>query len=238
MEINIDIITGDRFAAIGARRIDVNNIYVDVSTLVHDNMIITHNGDMPVVGRHRAQAGHELAAWHGVNMRVFDDERFRPLPLGMENDYVPNALEKRYEVLRRPPRHVKNLLYVNFNTGTHADRKGLYNLYDWALRTECRSDNLKQHYEDVRQSHFVLSPPGNGDDCHRTWETLYMGKIPIVKNIYHPELFRGLPVLVVDEWTDVTKELLEEKLETMSKTSHDMDRLRFSYWKSKIENNE
>ena len=28
---------------------------------------------------------------------------------------------------------------------------------------------------------FALSPEGNGIDCHRTWECLYLGVIPIVK---------------------------------------------------------
>jgi hypothetical protein len=35
--------------------------------------------------------------------------------------------------------------------------------------------NLKKHK-------FVVSPPGNGIDCHRNWEAIYLGCIPIVLN--------------------------------------------------------
>ena len=55
---------------------------------------------------------------------------------------------------------------------------------------------------------FVLSPFGNGMDCHRTWEALLCGCIPIVRSSVFNELFEGLPVLIVDKWEDVSLRLL------------------------------
>ena len=37
-------------------------------------------------------------------------------------------------------------------------------------------------WETTAQYAFVASPPGNGFDCHRTWEALVLGCIVIVQN--------------------------------------------------------
>ena len=43
---------------------------------------------------------------------------------------------------------------------------------------------------------FILSPPGAGFDCHRTWEALYLGAIPIVKTSSLDPLYKDLPVVI------------------------------------------
>ena len=63
----------------------------------------------------------------------------------------------------------------------------------------------KRYREMLSNSAFVLSPPGNGADCHRTWEAIYLGAIPIVLKKYWPFSHLKLPVLTVEEWTDVPK---------------------------------
>jgi hypothetical protein len=55
---------------------------------------------------------------------------------------------------------------------------------------------------------FAVSPHGNGLDCHRTWESLALGNIAIVKRSPLDPLYEGLPVVVVNEWNDVTAENL------------------------------
>jgi len=51
---------------------------------------------------------------------------------------------------------------------------------------------------------FVLSPPGVGRDAHRTWEALALGCIPIVHALGIEEVFDGLPVVVVANWSLIT----------------------------------
>ncbi len=51
---------------------------------------------------------------------------------------------------------------------------------------------------------FVASPHGNGLDCHRTWESLVLGNIPIVKRSSLDPLYEGLPVVIVDDWREIT----------------------------------
>lgn len=77
---------------------------------------------------------------------------------------------------------------------------------------------------------FVLSPTGVGLDCHRTWEALLLGCIPIVKMVNFTKLFEDLPVLMVTDWSEVTEELLQKTLATFSERTFNYDKLTLGYW--------
>lgn len=79
---------------------------------------------------------------------------------------------------------------------------------------------------------YTISPLGGGLDCHRTWETLCLGSIPIVQTSPLDILYEGLPVIIVKEWSDITKELLDN-YEIPSNCN--MDKITLNYWMEKIE---
>ena len=81
---------------------------------------------------------------------------------------------------------------------------------------------------------FVISPHGNGLDCHRTWEALALGCIPIVKSSPLDPLYADLPVLIVSSWSDVTQELLTNTLCEYSAKTFNWDKLTLQYWVAKI----
>jgi hypothetical protein len=77
---------------------------------------------------------------------------------------------------------------------------------------------------------FVISPPGNGIDCHRTWESLYLGCIPIViKNKIYDE-FYDLPIIQVNDYSEVTNELLN----LYNNFNFKNEKLYIPYWKKQI----
>eukprot|EP00581_Thalassiosira_minuscula_P011257 CAMPEP_0183725922 /NCGR_PEP_ID=MMETSP0737-20130205/21903_1 /TAXON_ID=385413 /ORGANISM="Thalassiosira miniscula, Strain CCMP1093" /LENGTH=356 /DNA_ID=CAMNT_0025957093 /DNA_START=32 /DNA_END=1099 /DNA_ORIENTATION=- len=69
-------------------------------------------------------------------------------------------------------------------------------------------ESIREVYDLSLQYKFMLSPRGVGLDCYRTWEALYLGMIPVVKTSTLDSMYQGLPVLIVDEWSDLTPELL------------------------------
>ena len=77
---------------------------------------------------------------------------------------------------------------------------------------------------------FVISPHGNGLDCHRTWEALVLGCIPIVKTSKIDYLYENLPVLIVKDWSDITKELLEKTVHDFKNRTFQPDRVTMKYW--------
>jgi hypothetical protein len=82
---------------------------------------------------------------------------------------------------------------------------------------------------------FVVSPHGNGLDCHRTWEALSLGCIPIVKTSVLDPLFLELPVLVVQNWSDITLDVLAKTVEDFKGRSFNYDKLLLRYWVDQIE---
>ena len=87
-------------------------------------------------------------------------------------------------------------------------------------------------WKNMTECAFVLSPHGNGLDCHRTWEALCLGCIPIVKTSGLDSLFDDLPVWIVKSWSDVTKEAMEQKLEEFKTKSFKYEKLTLAYWRN------
>ena len=84
---------------------------------------------------------------------------------------------------------------------------------------------------------FVISPRGHGLDCHRTWESLALGNIPIVKRSPLDAIYEGLPVVIVDAWEDITALRLRAWHEQHgdSFASPDVqERLTNQYWMARV----
>jgi len=77
---------------------------------------------------------------------------------------------------------------------------------------------------------FVISPHGNGFDCHRTWEALCLGCIPIMKKSQISHLFEDLPVLIVENWEDISENLLESTIKDFKAKKFNFEKLLLSYW--------
>jgi hypothetical protein len=81
---------------------------------------------------------------------------------------------------------------------------------------------------------FVICPHGGGLDCHRNWEALCLGCIPIVKTSPIDSLYNGLPVLIVDDWQSITIDLLKNtilRFKTMFQNNKfNMEKIKLEYW--------
>lgn len=90
---------------------------------------------------------------------------------------------------------------------------------------------------------FVASPRGNGLDTIRTWEALMLGCIVIVRRIpgegegecVLEELYRDLPVVIIDHWFSITRDFLDRILSEYSQRTFRYDKLEMSYWIDQIE---
>ena len=90
-----------------------------------------------------------------------------------------------------------------------------------------------QYLDRIKDHMFVLSPRGNGLDCHRTWEILMMRRVPILKREGQLEtLYKNMPVLFVDDWNDIDSIDLEKIFKEF--TFDNQEYLYFDFWKKKI----
>jgi hypothetical protein len=88
----------------------------------------------------------------------------------------------------------------------------------------------------INQSHyaFVLSPEGGGMDCHRTWEALALGCIPIVKRSAFSDLFQNHSVLIVDDWRDIDLDMLIDFHALHQNSYSNMQELTLRHWVDRI----
>lgn len=91
-----------------------------------------------------------------------------------------------------------------------------------------------QSWENQAKYMFVISPEGIGMDCHRTWEALLLGCIPVVKKSNCDEIFDDLPVWIVNDWSEFNPQNLLEKISYFSKKKFNYDKLMSSYWLSQL----
>lgn len=129
--------------------------------------------------------------------------------------------------------------YVNFLSGSMFnmfknfgyDRKDAINkISPKLIYAEQIRVNRYESFQNQIKYAFVVSPHGNGLDCHRTWEALCTGSIPIVKTSPLDSLFSDLPVLIVNDWSDVNKELLEKTINEFKNKKFNYNKLLLKYW--------
>jgi len=132
------------------------------------------------------------------------------------------------------------ICYSNFhfamNTKFSYDRKDAYENISKDL-VYYEPEHVRRFISWKNQSSyaFVLSPHGNGLDCHRTWEALCLGCIPIVKTSPLDSMYVGLPVLIVDSWKDITVDLLKQTVYDYKCREFMYEKLTLNYWMNKIQ---
>ena len=156
-----------------------------------------------------------------------------PAPYGVQRRMSPSdnridQLESAMKVNIDPS--ISKLLYVNHNDSSHDDRVGLKDMFrdeEWSNVDEQRV-NYYHFLLNLANHKFILCPRGNAIDCHRNWEVLYMRRVPVMKRYeYLEELYKDYPVLFVDKYSDITKDLLLEN-EHLFQQAQEMDLTRLT----------
>jgi hypothetical protein len=157
---------------------------------------------------------------HNMPIGIRDCEKLVPGHKGFSHDYLFNegktTITKEYLCL----------LCFSF---THDDRVKCYNdlankkyilnindnNYEKQESIHCGKVPICINYKYLHKSVYVLSPRGCGEATHRFFEAIYLDTIPIVKKTNTPfdKLYNVFPCLIINEWSEVTEELLKENKE-------------------------
>jgi hypothetical protein len=83
-----------------------------------------------------------------------------------------------------------------------------------------------EYFKSLPSYKFVVSPEGNGIDCHRHYEALMAGCIPIVEDNPHiRSVYGNCPILYTYDYSEITSEYLARKYEEMIDKKYDFSRL-------------
>jgi hypothetical protein len=221
----------------------VNDMWSTIETN-ESCVVVSHNGDAAIVDENPRDCDvlaesmpDNVIAWFGQNVDT-RHPKVQSLPIGLENDRWFPELSKKASILdlRLQYREPKKLLYANCTVRTNpAERQAALDACSWATVKHGRNGlGFPEYINDITDHFYTLCPRGNGIDCHRTWETLYLNRVPVMLRHRNAEFYDDLPILFVDDWEEVTVDLLESKREHFLTTAWNFDKLRFDYWKDKI----
>lgn len=221
-------------------------------------VIVTHNGDNRiddggvttldgagnVVRTDAFIIPDNVIKWFAQNVNALNP-RIESIPIGLENDMWFPEIDKKSRMIAKlqEPKSYRNLVYMNHTERTNAkERTILYELLEhkpWVDSVRYTNGyEFGQYIDNVYNHKFVVCPQGNGMDTHRTWETLYMGSIPIEKRNRNNRFYNNLPICFVNEWEEITEDFLiktwKEIEDIKSYFDGDKDILTFKYWENKI----
>lgn len=182
-------------------------------------VLITHNSDFGVdESRVPVADDPKLTRWFAQNLEV-RHPKLAPLPIGIANAMWPHGhLRQLHREIRRAAKRDKDQsVFLHFNPATHAPRRVIWetlraNFPDMPAQPP-KARGFKGYLRSLGRHRYCVCPRGNGADTHRLWECLYLGVTPIVERSTHTELWmeRGVPLLVVDDWAQLTPELLRDR---------------------------
>ncbi len=176
--------------------------------------VVTGDGDQDgTLDRYQRMQHPRLGTWWTQNLHAHhhDQKNIRAVPIGFDlhSRGPPRELvwAQMNQVMPLPPSDRTLNVFCDAHLSiTHNDRCRMYDAWKdqpWlhALSTRCSYQTLWNTY--YARYRFVVSPRGNGIDCHRTWEALWLGAIVITRSSSIDSLFEGLPVICLDDWSPV-----------------------------------
>ena len=131
-----------------------------------------------------------------------------------------------------------NLVLCAISTGTDQRRRGTNPINRTQIVENLQTKTIPnislqglEYFKSLPTYKFVISPEGNGIDCHQHYEALMAGCIPIVED---SSLIRSkygdVPFLFTTDYSEITPEYLAKKYEEMIDKVWDFRKLIITNW--------
>jgi len=189
-----------------------------------------------------------LLRWYVQNLG-FEHPKAAPMPLGLDYhtisqnrrpEWGPGASARAQEdqlhsirLLSRPLSERRVQGYCNWHFAIkNGDRTAVVKSLPKAAcfyepdRVQ-RTESWRRNSEYL----FAISPRGVGMDCHRTWEAILLGAVPVIPDLPINRLFETLPVVVVQDWATVTPGFLQTERERVLDEEFDFAPVLLETWK-------
>jgi hypothetical protein len=206
-------------------------------------VLITHNSDAYAPMAYKKYLSHsKILMWYASNPSIENHKKLSPIPIGLANArWSHGNVDKftyAFKNYRKPWSQRTMLLYANFEISTNrVQREKAFSQASKIENAHIMKERItfETYLEQIGNAKFVLSPPGNGLDCHRTWEALLMGAVPIVLKSTLDPLFTNTRSVIIDDWSKLTLDFLSS-LNFSSNDHVSPDVLYAHYWRQKVFN--
>lgn len=191
---------------------ETNDLLKTCAEFPNTNFIIfTNLEDTPITEDIHDLIPENVKGIFGVNAIGFGG-KVHPFPYGVQRIIHPsdNRIGILHEMMERDVNPSK-LLYINHAEHTNISERG--NIREKFEKLKYATVDNRVSYDiycqQILNHKFMICPQGNGVDCHRNWEVLYLKRVPIMKRTpYLEKLFDGYPILWVNDYAEITKTLL------------------------------
>lgn len=222
-------------------------------------ILITSDGDRSVPSSYRLTTvaklleSSKLIRWYTQNYdKSILHSKLTYMPIGLDlhtrNWLIDGSISKKvdYMIQKRLESTSKctDIIFSDFQLCfSHHERRDLFNQIKDNKKI-CLLDHRVSFQEitDLYNKYqFVLSPRGNGLDCHRTWELFLAGAILITKTSPLDQMYRdnNLPVVILQDWRELDVDLENKLKQWYDQYKHltlmvnIFPKMKFSYWLSR-----
>mmetsp|Transcript_72381 Transcript_72381/g.132485 ORF Transcript_72381/g.132485 Transcript_72381/m.132485 type:complete len:394 (+) Transcript_72381:80-1261(+) len=223
-------------------------------------VILAVNGDEPLTHelQDRLRNLKGLRAVYASNLHVPKSDSkagsrfspsFHPMPFGLgyhaffsasTGVWEPQVFEIRQSALAWEKRDGR--LFLTAETLQHNPIRGLYEqelskpAYKdlVVIRPPSARNPISVYLKKISEHKAVLSPPGGGYDCHRTWEALAVGSVPLVlwNESFDKRLFEHTGVRYIPHPSDLSPAILKQILSNITNPAKYAYKLNVSFWRT------
>ncbi|MGB8815772.1 MAG: hypothetical protein WCC74_00835 [Minisyncoccia bacterium] len=204
--------------------------------IINPYILISHNADNNIDSQYEKYIDDKIIHWFAQNLLI-DNKKITPIPIGITLRFYDKK-NTTAELIKKYRNKIGRILkiFFGFYGNTNKKRLGIVNdLRKCSVCVECKDFLEKdKYYDQVSNYVFNASPIGNGIDCIRTWESLYLGTIPVVERSVSTGYWKniGIPLLLVDSWKDlenVREDWLKKEYEDI-KNKIGSEAIYMDYW--------
>ena len=200
--------------------------------------LITSQTDVPITKKLFDKKPKCISQWFSINVSHLDSNLIS-IPLGIVGNSNKKNLTSSNLNSINFDNNREDKIYINFNLNTnyfHRIKAVKTALQINGVVLEKPNMELDEYVNKLKNYKYSITPWGNGVDTHRMWECVYSGCIPITQNHTAFQNFQDLPIIFVDSYKNISKNLIDNyNFENIN-----YEKLTFSWWfdliqKQKIE---
>ena len=173
-------------------------------------------------------------------------EKIKPIPLGIDYHTLSNKLtpieqeNKLISIYKNSVPFEKRLdqcysffQFQMFNRHNR-DRYKAKNVLDNVNFNVYQDKKIprEETWKNMIKYKWIISPHGNGLDCHRTYEAIALGCIPVVKSSTLDIMSKDMPIIILNDWNEISLELLKSK--TVEALKKNKENITLDYWIKKV----
>ena len=205
----------------------------------NEYILITHNSDFDISDKELANKDKKIVHWFAQNLVVKTSSDISPIPIGLENlrrlKYGRRKWYKNQKIKKNKYIAASYDIYTNYVKRSRIIDK----LENNKLVEFVHFSSAKSYFDNITDYKFAICPSGNGSDTHRIWECFLLGIIPILEINEFSKNFKeiGLPLFLVNDWSDLNNLSAEELNLEYKKLSLQLNKTQFSssdFWIKRI----